>query len=76
MPGSGIEKANFAVIEAAWGLTKDDFSHVPLGFRAAADALLDGSVDVAFQAASITGTTEEWLPYMPNPVMEKLVNSR
>lgn len=74
--GSGSELVLLSLTKEAWGLTKDDINLTPLSFGPGADALIDGTVDVAMQAGTMIGTTEEWQPWLPNPAMEKLLSTK
>jgi TRAP transporter TAXI family solute receptor len=74
-PGSAMEMAFQETVKAAWNLKVKDYKNTPMGFSGAADALIDGTLDVALQGAGVTGTTEEWQGWVPNPALEKLLSS-
>jgi TRAP transporter TAXI family solute receptor len=63
--------------EEAWGLTPDKAKYTFLGFRRGAKALIDGTVDAAFQggaAEAIPG--RDWWSWYPNPGLEELASSQ
>lgn len=71
-----MEKFCLAVIKEAAGLNKKDLKLRPMHLTPAADALIDGTIDVGLQANMSAGTDEEWQPWNPNPAFEKLLNTR
>ena len=63
--------------ENAWGLTENKAKYTFLGFSKGAKALIDGTVDAAFQggaAEAIPG--REWWSWYPNPGLEELASTQ
>lgn len=60
----------------AWGLTPDKAKYTFLGFRRGAKALIDGTVDAAFQGGAAEAIpAKDWLSWCPNPGLEQLAAS-